>query len=141
MLYRNYIGGVVFHKDKVFMIQNEKFEWILPRVRIDEFGHSKNIYVDLFWQYFKMEIALKEHIGDSVYEFYSVSREVPMCNTVIWYEAKTLEESFTLTKVKGRENAGFYGVKDALEKLTYTQEREILKESLKDKNSTDKAII
>lgn len=128
MLYRNYIGGVVFYLDKIFMIQNEKFEWILPRVRIDEFGRSKEVYLDLFWQYFKMDISLGNQLGESIYEFYSVSREKPMCNTVIWYDASVAEESFTLTKMKGRENAGFYTLDEAMSKLTYSQEKDILQE-------------
>ena len=34
MIVRNCAGGVVFHNEKVFILKNEKGEWVLPKGKI-----------------------------------------------------------------------------------------------------------
>lgn len=34
MIVRNCSGGVVFHEEKVFLLKNEKGEWVLPKGKI-----------------------------------------------------------------------------------------------------------
>lgn len=130
MLYRKYIGSVILNDEKVFLVQNDKFEWILPRIKVEDFGHSNQFYNNEFYLTYKLNMKINECVGDSIYEFYSMSKKSPMCNTVLWYSGIAEENTFLITKEKGQKNAGFYGLREAFDKITYTQEKNILNKIL-----------
>ncbi|NBI06958.1 NUDIX domain-containing protein [Senegalia massiliensis] len=131
MLLRNCAGGVVFYEDKVFILKNEKDEWILPKGKIQ----SGNLAIETAKIKVKEETGLENiqivsPAGETNYEFYSLSRKKPVCNEIIWFimEAKSLEYDI---KSKEFKNGGFYEIQEAIEKITYSQDKSLVRLSHK----------
>ncbi|MGO1368076.1 MAG: NUDIX domain-containing protein [Senegalia sp. (in: firmicutes)] len=125
MLLRNCAGGVVFHEGKVFILKNEKDEWVLPKGRII----SGDLAIETAKKRVKEETGLKDvsivsTAGETYYEFYSVSRRKPVCNEIIWFimEANSLEYDIDDEFQKG----GFYEIDEAIEKITYSQDKSLV---------------
>lgn len=126
MIIRNCAGGIVFYGEKVFMLKNEKDEWVLPK------GVIRNGEVPA-------EVALKRVMeeggiiadiitlaGDTSYEFYSVSRQKPICNKIIWFIMSTNSERFNISETEKFTAGGFFYIEDALQLITYSQDRALL---------------
>ena len=83
MLVRNCSGGIVFSGDRVLLLQNEKHEWIFPKgvIRTDDFPE------DVATKRVLVEAGVKARIissaGRTNYEFYSISRQRPVCNKIV----------------------------------------------------------
>lgn len=140
MLLRNCAGGVVFHEDKVFILKNEKDEWVLPKGKIS----NGDLAVETAKKRVKYETGLKDvdivsAAGETYYEFYSLSRKKPVCNEIIWFimEGNTLEYDIDNEEF---QKGGFYEINEAIEKITYSQDKSLVslshKKYLKLKNET-----
>ena len=46
MLFRNCAGGVVFYANKVFILKNEKNEWVLPKGMIRNESLSRDVALE-----------------------------------------------------------------------------------------------
>ena len=160
MLVRNCAGGVVFHKDKVLILKNEKQEWVFPKGVI----RSNNLPEDVAVERVTYEAGCRARIvspaGRTNYEFYSISRMRPVCNKIVWFimvaddtAQLAIPEGYKVlsaasynygavietlidkrqAKVLGGEsiplnfnNGGFYDIEEALEMITYSQDKSLL---------------
>lgn len=123
MIFRKYIGVVLINEKKVFVMKNEKNEWILPKVKVDDFSVSKEWIEMKFSEEFNLESDFEKIVDDTQYEFFSLTKKAPMCNTVFWYYAQSNNASFTIEKTSKIEDGGFYNIDIALQKITYSQEK------------------
>ena len=93
MIVRRCSGGVVFYANKVLLVENDRGEWTLPKGKIvgDGLPHESAI------QRVKLETGVDARIldiaGDTIYEFFSRSRNQRVCNAIMWYvmEAESVE--------------------------------------------------
>jgi hypothetical protein len=73
MIFRKCAGGVVFFGDSVFLLKNEKEEWVLPKGVIRE----KQLPNDVALERVQKEAGIKASIispaGETSYEFYSMT--------------------------------------------------------------------
>jgi len=126
MLVRNCAGGVVFHGDKVLLLKNEKSEWVLPKGVI----RNGEIPSEVALRRVKEEAGVTAEIistaGRTNYEFYSVTRQKPVCNKIIWYVMKSPDENCSLNKDYEFTEVGFYDIEKALEMVTYSQDRSLI---------------
>lgn len=140
MIVRNCAGGVVFYANQVFILQNEKGEWVLPKGKI----RDDELAADTATSRVEIEAGLDAEIlstaGETCYEFFSVSRQQPICNQIIWYIMNALSKKFEINKVEGFLDGGFFPIEEALEKISYSQDRSLVslsyrkyKEMMKDK--------
>ncbi len=126
MLIRNCSGGIVFFGDNVLLLQNEKREWVFPKgvIRADDTPE------DVALKRVQIEAGIKARIissaGRTNYEFYSISRQRPVCNKIVWYIMTTEQEIVTPNKAQDFQDGGFFPVDDALEKVTYSQDKSLL---------------
>ena len=126
MLIRNCSGGIVFYNDKVLILKNEKSEWVFPKgvIRTGDFPDCVALNrVDL-------EAGVKAKIvgtaGRTNYEFFSISRQRPVCNKIVWYVMQAEDEVCTPNAAQNFMDGGFYPVEEALEMITYSQDKSLL---------------
>lgn len=142
MLIRNCAGGVVFYDNKVLILKNEKGEWIFPKGVIRNGDFPDNVATDRV----NVEAGVNAEIigssGRTNYEFYSVTRQRPVCNKIVWYVMKADDDKCAPNKEQNFVDGGFYPVEEALEMITYSQDKSLLmlsfqkyKEDLKSKKN------
>ena len=83
MIVRNCAGGVVFWGDQVFLLKNDKGEWVLPKGVI----RDKRMPAEVALERVKTEAGVCAQIvstaGDTNYEFYSLTRRQPVKSSAV----------------------------------------------------------
>ena len=129
MLYRNCAGGVVFFKDQVLLLKNDKGEWVLPKGYVEEGESRKAVAAARVLREAGVSARVVGTAGETEYEFYSASRKKPVCNQVLWYLMETDDNLCTPNQREDFVEGGFYDKDDALTRVSYTQDRTLLAES------------
>lgn len=126
MIVRNCAGGVVFSGEKVFLLKNEKDEWVLPKGVIKNGDYPDEVAI----QRVKNETGINAEIistaGNTNYEFFSVTRQRPVCNKITWYIMKSLDDNYQINKVENFKEGGYFTIEEALEKITYSQDKSLI---------------
>jgi len=126
MLVRNCSGGIVFSGDKVLLLQNEKHEWVFPKgvIRTGEYPD------EVATRRVLLEAGVRARIissaGRTNYEFYSISRQRPVCNKIVWYIMTSDASEVVLNNGQNFLGGGFFPVDEALEMVTYSQDKSLL---------------
>ena len=129
MIARQCAGGVVFYANKVLIVKNDRGEWTLPKGKIhqDELTYASAIL--RVKEEAGIDATILETAGDTMYEFFSRSRQQEVCNAITWYIMETDNADYIL---KDEFNdGGFYKVKDAIDMLTHSQEKSLVDISYK----------
>lgn len=144
MLIRNCAGGVVFKEDKVFILKNEKNEWVLPKgkIRGEQLPPETAVYrVEFETGINKPKIV--SSAGETAYEFYSITRNQAVCNKIIWYIMESKDEKHNINIEEGFKEGGFYPIEEAIDMITYSQDKSLVslsyKRYLEFKNYEEKA--
>ena len=131
MLVRNCAGGVVFHNEKEFILKNEKGEWVLPKGKI----RNDSLPTETALKRVNFEGGVDARIistaGETSYEFYSLTRKQPVCNVINWYIMEDLKGKYKVNKEEGFSDGGFFTIKEALQKITYSQDKSLVNLSFK----------
>jgi 8-oxo-dGTP pyrophosphatase MutT (NUDIX family) len=131
MLTRICAGGVVFSGDRVLILKNDKNEWVLPKGVIRPGKLAQEVAVERV----KIEAGVDDRIiscvGETCYEFYSYSRQRPVCNQITWFLMEAVNENSTPNAELGFSEGGFYDIDEALEKVTYSQDKSLVRLSFK----------
>jgi 8-oxo-dGTP pyrophosphatase MutT (NUDIX family) len=131
MLLRDCAGGVVFFEDKVFLILNEKKEWVMPKGLIKEGENPEDAAVRRVFEETGITGSIVEQAGRTYYEFYSITRKMPVCNRIAWYIMFTDKGEFRISEPEKYTDGRFFSVSDALEKVTYSQDKSLVMQSYK----------
>jgi len=127
MLTRICAGGVVFQDNQVFILKNDKDEWVLPKGVV----RSEEIALDVAMRRVKEEAGIAAEVispaGETSYEFYSYSRNKPVCNKIDWFIMQAMDDKISVNTDQGFVDGGFYPIEDALEKITYSQDKSIVR--------------
>lgn len=127
MLTRECAGGVVFIDEQVFLLRNDKGEWVLPKGVI----RNKQLALDVALHRVKFEGGVDADIispaGETSYEFFSQSRKMPICNKIDWFIMEAISDSYSINKQEGFIDGGFFPVDEALEKITYSQDKSLVR--------------
>ena len=115
MLFRNCAGGIVFKGDQVFILQNDKHEWVLPKGVIRE-GSAKEVALRRVFEEGGIQAEIIAPAGETSYEFYSYSRQQPVCNRITWFIMETHQDEYKINTEEGFIDGGFYPVQEAVEK-------------------------
>ena len=126
MIFRKCAGGVVFSEDKVFLLKNEKSEWVLPKGVIREKQLARDVALDRVFK----EAGIRAHIvsaaGETSYEFYSMTRRQPVCNRITWYVMQADEPGYRIAFEQGFVDGDYYPIGEALEMITYSQDKALV---------------
>ena len=126
MLLRNCAGGVVFSSSKVFLLENEKGEWVFPKGVIKNGELPSEVALRRVMEEGGINASIISSAGRTNYEFFSVTRQQPVCNRITWYIMMTSSEDFTIGEPEKFVNAGFFTIEEAMEKINYSQDRSLL---------------
>ena len=131
MIVRNCAGGVVFHEDKIFILKNEKDEWVLPKGKI----RNSSLPTDTATARVKYETGVDARIvstaGETSYEFFSLTRKQEVYNKIIWYVMEALSDDYLVNEEEGFQDGGFYPIEDAINMITYNQDKALASLSYK----------
>ncbi len=131
MLFRNCAGGVVFNDDRVLILKNEKGEWVLPKGVV----RKGNMPVETAKNRVRIETGIECEVispaGETSYEFYSISRQKPVCNQIIWYIMQSDDMTPVINKEEGFIHGGFFPIEEAIDKITYSQDKSLVSLSYK----------
>lgn len=137
MLFRSCAGGVVFFNGKVFLLQNEKNEWVLPKGVIRDGMLASEVAVSRV----KAEAGIEAEVicmaGATSYEFYSITRQKPVCNEITWYIMQAKNDKYSVQTHEGFVDGGYFSMDEAQKKVTYSQDRSLIKVAA-DKNKQGK---
>ena len=131
MIVRNCAGGVVFYKDKVLLLKNDKNEWVLPKGKIRNGFLPTETAIGRIKHEAGVDANIVSTAGETSYEFYSLSRKQFVCNIIIWYVMESLNDSYKINFDEGFKDGGFYPINQALEMITHSQERSLVSLSYK----------
>jgi len=128
MLARQCAGGVVFAKDRVLLLKNEKGEWVLPKGVIRGGRIANEVALDRVQAEAGVSARIVAPAGETSYEFYSVTRQQPVCNHIVWFLMEAASDEFTMSDRSFRDG-GFYPIDEALERITYSQDKSLVRVS------------
>lgn len=134
MLTRICAGGVVFCNDKVLILQNDKDEWILPKGVIRSGENVRDTALNRVKYEGGVEAEVLSPAGETSYEFFSYSRKMPVCNKIDWFIMEAKNEETKFNKEEGFQDGGFFPIDEALEKITYSQDRSLVRLSYRKYN-------
>ena len=69
--------------------------------------------------------------GNTNYEFYSVTRQKPVCNKIVWYIMKSNNPHFQILEKEKYSDGGYYEIGEAMRLVTYSQDKALLNLSYK----------
>lgn len=139
MIVRHCAGGVVFYANKVLLIKNDRGEWTLPKGKIFNGELKTESAILSVKQETGVEGTVLGVAGDSMYEFFSRSRQQQVCNSVTWYIMETSDTNCVLNKEL--LDGGFFKVKDAIEQLTHKKEKSLVEISYKKYKELKKEVV
>ena len=130
MIIRNCAGGVVFNNDKVFILKNDKGEWILPKGKIRGSLPTETAINRVEYET-GIDAEIVSAAGETAYEFYSITRNQAVCNKITWYIMESANEEFSINEEEGFKDGGFYSIEEAMDKITYSQDKSLVSLSYK----------
>jgi len=131
MLMRNCAGGVVFNGDQVFLLKNEKGEWVLPKGVIRDGELPTEVALRRVKQEAGIDAEIISTAGETCYEFFSISRQCPVCNQITWYIMRALNDEYKINKDEGFTGGGYFPIAEAIRRITYSQDKALVNLSYK----------
>lgn len=126
MLVRNCAGGVVFFDNKVFLLKNEKGEWVLPKGVMRNGDLSNEVALKKVQEEAGILAEIVSTAGRTNYEFFSVSRQRPVCNKITWYIMKSPDSNYKVSEEEKFTDGGFFNIDEAMSRITYSQDKSLL---------------
>ena len=82
---RNCAGGVVFAGEDVFLLKNDKGEWIMPKGVIRDRRSAREVALYRVEAEAGIEAEIVALAGRTSYDFYSQSRRKSVSNRIQWF--------------------------------------------------------
>jgi len=127
MLLRKCAGGLVFDGTRIFLLKNDKGEWVLPKGVIRDGREPESLAVERVQIECGVDAEVLSKAGATSYEFYSTSRKRPVCNEITWYLMRARDSKFAVSKEEGFQDGGFFAIDEAVERITYSQDKSLLR--------------
>lgn len=126
MIIRNCAGGVVFCGQKVFLLKNDKGEWVLPKGVVREKRLAQDVALERVLAEGGVRAQIISTAGDTSYEFYSMTRRQPVCNRIQWYVMRAETEAYRIAFEQGFLDGDFFPIEQAMELVTYSQDKALV---------------
>ena len=124
MIIRRCAGGVVFYANKVLIVKNDRNEWTLPKGKVFEGELPYESAISRVKEETNINARCMHLAGDTMYEFFSRSRQQQVCNAIMWYIMDT--DNTQLKLVDDFQEGGFYKIKEAIQMLTHSKEKSLV---------------
>ena len=129
MIVRNCAGGVVFLEGKVFLLKNDKEEWVLPKGAIQEKRSRREAALMRVKAETGIDAEILTAAGDTMYEFYSQTRRQPVCNRIHWFVMRAMSEEYRVSPEEGFADGGYFPIDEAVERVTYSQDKALVRDA------------
>ncbi|WP_042276821.1 NUDIX domain-containing protein [[Clostridium] dakarense] len=129
MIVRRCAGGVVFYANKVLIVKNDRGEWTLPKGKISDKELQHESAILKVKEETGVDASILEVAGDTMYEFFSRTRQQEVCNAVVWYIMETDNAEYLLDD--DLLEGGFFKVKEAISMLSHNKEKSLVDISYK----------
>lgn len=126
MIVRDCAGGVVFFGESVFLLKNEKEEWVLPKGRIRNGRISSEVALERVRIETGLEATIISPAGETSYQFFSATRRAHVCNRIVWYIMQSNSNKYKLDKELQFTDGKFFSINEAIEKATFEQEKSLI---------------
>lgn len=126
MLIRQCAGAIVFHKTQVLVLQNQKGEWVLPKGLLRDGVSPLDLVMNRAMIEGGVDAKVVAAAGETSYEFYSASRRCPIRNSIQWFILHAENDVSHPSLEDGYVDGGFYEVSEALQIITYTQDKDLV---------------
>lgn len=126
MLFRQCAGGIVFYKDKVFLLKNEKNEWVFPKGVMRNGTYATDVALARVKEEIGVDAQIIAPVGETSYEFYSLTRKQPVCNQINWFLMETPVGEYHVNTELGFKDGGYFNIIEALQRVTYSQDKSLL---------------
>lgn len=129
MIVRRCAGGVVFYANKVLLVKNDRHEWTLPKGKVKEGQLAADSAVERVKGETGIIASPLVLAGDTMYEFFSRSRQQQVCNAIVWYVMEAENQEYIMRE--DFVDGGFYKIKEAMEMLSHNKEKALVEVSYK----------
>ncbi|MCL1849182.1 MAG: NUDIX hydrolase [Clostridiales bacterium] len=119
-------GGVVFAGEKVFILCNDKGEWVLPKGVIRDGEHAGDVAIQRVRHEAGIDAKILAPAGETCYEFFSLSRRAPISNKIDWFIMQAAGEEYQVNTDEGFQEGGFFSTEEAGDRITYSQDRALI---------------
>ena len=126
MIFRECAGGVVFCQDKVFLLRNDKHEWVLPKGVVRDKRHKTTVAIERVQKETGIKAQIVSTAGETCYEFYSITRHQPVSNCITWYVMRADTFDYRIAFEQGFTDGDYLPIEQALERITYSQDKALL---------------
>lgn len=127
MLTRVCSGGVVFAGNKVLILKNDKGEWVLPKGVIRPGKLAQEVAIERIKIEADVNAKIITFVGETRYEFYSVSRRRPVTNLISWFLMEANSDTAKPNVELGFSEGEFHLVEKAMELMTHNQEKSLVR--------------
>ena len=128
---RNCAGGVVFAGEEVFLLKNDKGEWIMPKGVIRDRNSARDVALYRVEAEAGIRAEIVAPVGRTSYDFYSQSRRKSVSNRIQWYAMRASDRRYRIAFEQGFLDGDYYPYEIAVRLLTHEQDREILRQAQK----------
>jgi hypothetical protein len=126
MIFRKCAGGVVFFGEKVFLLKNEKNEWVLPKGVIRDRQLPSDVALDRVFKEAGIKANIISSAGETSYEFYSITRRQPVCNKITWYVMQADSDEYRIAFEQGFTDGDYFPIDKGIELVTYSQDKALV---------------
>jgi|LSQX01.1.fsa_nt_gb 8-oxo-dGTP pyrophosphatase MutT (NUDIX family) len=126
LIVRDCAGGVVLYGDSVFLLKNEKNEWVLPKGRIRDGKISSEVALERVSIETGLDATIISPAGETSYQFFSATRRAHVCNRIIWYIMHAKNDNYKLNKELQFTDGKFFSIDEALKTATFEQEKSLI---------------
>ena len=127
MLFRKCAGGVVFYDNLIYLLRNEKDEWVLPKGVIGQGMLSSEVALLRVKTEAGIEAEILTPAGETSYEFYSQSRQTPVSNDIAWYVMSAKSKEHNANASEGFREGRYFEIEEAQRTATYSQDKALVR--------------
>lgn len=128
---RNCAGGVVFAGDDVFLLKNDKGEWIMPKGIIRDRRSAREVALYRVEDEAGIQAEIVGFVGRTSYDFYSQTRRREVSNRIQWFAMRARDRRYCIAFEQGFLDGDYFAFDVAVRLLTHEQDREILRQAQK----------
>ena len=126
---RNCAGGAVFFGSELFLLKNDKNEWVLPKGVIRDKQRPRDVALARVADETGLSARILAPAGDTRYEFFSQSRKKSVCNRIQWFAMVADSRSFRIAFEQGFLDGDFYPLDKALALISHEQDAAIVRKA------------
>ncbi len=119
-------GGVLISNNDVFVMRKLNGEWVMPKGHVESGETPEQAAVREVREETGLEARILARVGQTKYRFRLASGE-PRSKTVHWYLMAAESRAYSLEPTF--EEAAFLPMEDAIQRLTFENDREILRQA------------